>query len=132
MAILIVHDDPSVLELLAFAFRREGYETLTTYNAQRAFNVWQAQDPELVIIDGDLPEHSGQDLCRQIRQAGDTPIMLLGTGKSDAEIVSAYELGADDYVLQPFGPRVLLVRAWAILRRAQRSVAPAGFRALKA
>jgi DNA-binding response OmpR family regulator len=117
MKILLVDDDTDLLDVTAYALRREGFTILVATDGQQALRRWEAERPHLVILDVGLPKLSGFDVCRRIRQTSTTPVILL-TGLSDDEhVVQGFRLGADDYVTKPFSPRQLAMRIRAVWRR---------------
>jgi len=123
MAILVVEDDGDLLDLLSYALRRDGHDVIAARDGERALTLWQAQAPQLVLLDVELPGISGWDVCRQIRRTARTPIILLTALRSEADVVKGLELGADDYIGKPFSPRELLARVRTVLRRAQEGAA---------
>jgi DNA-binding response OmpR family regulator len=90
-----------------------------------ALKHWRADQPELVVLDVNLPDTDGFVLCRQMRQEADTPIIMLTVRGEDEDVVRGLELGADDYIHKPFSPRQLVARIQAVLRRAGQLPVPA-------
>jgi DNA-binding response OmpR family regulator len=121
MAVLIVEDDPDLLDVLCFALRREGHDVIAARDGAVGLQLWKSKDPQLVLLDIDLPRVSGWDVCKQIRSESDVPVLMLTAARSEADIVRGLELGADDYIAKPFSPRELLARIRAVLRRAKES-----------
>ena len=119
MKVLIVEDDIDLLDLTTYALRREGYEVVAAVNGQQALARWEAERPDLVLLDGNLPGLNGFEVCRRIRQAGATPIIMLTARDQEEDIVRGLQLGADDYVTKPFSPKQLVARLKAVTRRAQ-------------
>jgi two-component system phosphate regulon response regulator PhoB len=121
--ILVVDDEPDIRSTVSFNLEREGFKTLVA-DAGRAALALAAGDPrpDLIVLDLMLPDMSGTEVCRQLRQSNATrriPILML-TAKTDAiDRVVGFEVGADDYVTKPFSVRELVLRIKAILRRAQ-------------
>jgi DNA-binding response OmpR family regulator len=115
--ILAVDDDRELLSLVSFALRQAGYWVLEAADGPRALEVFQQEQPDLVILDVNLPGMSGFEVCRQIRQQAATPIMMLTVRSSEEDEVKGLDLGADDYLTKPFSPRTLLARVRALLRR---------------
>lgn len=117
--ILIVDDEPRMLELLTFALEAAGYEVRTASDAESAWQLVGAEPLALVVLDVMLPgPMSGVELCRRVREASDLPIILLTALGADGDRVRGLEAGADDYVVKPFSPRELVLRIGAVLRRA--------------
>jgi DNA-binding response OmpR family regulator len=117
MKILAVDDDPDLLALVAFALTNAGYAVVKAADTGGALRTFDAELPDLVILDINLPSGSGFDVCRAIRGRSDVPIMMLTVRGEEEDLVRALELGADDYMTKPFSPRTLLARVKALLRR---------------
>jgi DNA-binding response OmpR family regulator len=122
--ILIVDDEPTIVEVVELYLRREGFEVLTAADGQAALSAVQRQRPDLVVLDLMLPGMSGLDVTRQIRAGGALPIIMLTARGEETDRVVGLELGADDYVTKPFSPRELVARVKAVLRRAQPQPTP--------
>jgi DNA-binding response OmpR family regulator len=122
---LIVDDDRVLADVLAFTLRREGFEVMQAFDGETALRRWQQENPDLVVLDVNLPQLDGFAVCRRIREVADTPIVLLTVRGEEDDIIHGLELGADDYITKPFSPRQLVARANAVLRRAGRATAPA-------
>ncbi len=118
MKLLVVDDDPDLLALVAFALTNAGYVVVKAADTHDAIRVFDAELPNLVILDINLPSGSGFDVCRNIRGRSEVPIMMLTARGEEEDLVRALELGADDYLTKPFSPRTLLARVKALLRRA--------------
>jgi two-component system KDP operon response regulator KdpE len=120
--VLVCDDEPQILRALKVLLRDGGYETETAETAEEALDRAALARPDAAIIDLVLPDGSGTDVCRQLRRWSDMPIIVLSAvGDEDAK-VEALAAGADDYVTKPFGPRELLARLEAVLRRARGAV----------
>jgi len=117
--ILLVEDEPALVETITYNLRREGYEVLSATDGADGLRVAQSASPDLVVLDLMLPTLDGLDVCRQLRRSSNVPILLLTARKSEADKVLGLELGADDYVTKPFSMRELLARIKAMLRRNQ-------------
>jgi two-component system, OmpR family, response regulator RegX3 len=115
--ILIVDDEPSLSEPLAFLLGREGYETAVAANGPAALAEFERAGADLVLLDLMLPGLPGTEVCREIRQHSSVPIIMLTAKDSEVDIVVGLELGADDYVTKPYSTRELLARIRAVLRR---------------
>lgn len=118
MKLLIVDDEPSILETVETKFRKEGYTTFTAASAEDGMRLFRRIKPDLIILDIMLPQRSGLELCRAIRKDSATPIIFLSARADEADRVKGLELGADDYVVKPFNLSELAARVKAILRRA--------------
>jgi DNA-binding response OmpR family regulator len=123
MAVLLVDDDRDLVDVLTYILRREGYEVITAYDGEQGWQRFQADDPELVLLDANMPGLDGMEVCKRIREHSKTPVMMLTARTDEADVVHALGLGADDYITKPFSPRQLVARVKAVLRRAQ-SFAP--------
>ncbi len=115
--VLIVEDDKKTASLVALYLEREGFQTVVAYDGQEAIELAERHEPIFVILDLMLPVVDGWEVCRQIRQSSDVPILMLTARGEEVDRVSGLTLGADDYVIKPFSPRELVARVKAILRR---------------
>jgi two-component system response regulator RegX3 len=115
--ILVVEDERSIAEPLAEALRNEGFETEIAATAASALEL-AGNAPDLVLLDVMLPDGSGFDVCRELRQTSRVPIIMLTARGEEADRVVGLELGADDYVVKPFSAREVVARIRAVLRRA--------------
>ena len=118
MSILIVEDDLSLSDVIAFTLRRAGFDVATAYDGEIALNTWATADPSLILLDLNLPKVDGLTICRRIRTESKTPIIILSVQGGDEAVVKGLELGADDYIVKPFSPTQLVARVRAVLRRA--------------
>jgi two-component system response regulator RegX3 len=116
-SILVVDDDPGVLDVVAFTLRREGFDVDEEREGPAALEAARARSYDLVILDVMLPQLSGTDVCRALRAESDVPIVMLTARDAELDRVIGLELGADDYVTKPFSTAELLSRVRAILRR---------------
>ena len=119
MKILVVDDDTELRELIGFALRQAGYMVIMAADGMEALRLFDVEQPDIVILDVNLPQMSGFEVCRRIRATATTPIMLLTVRSSEEDQVQGLDLGADDYLTKPFSPRTLLARVRALLRRAE-------------
>ncbi|MDP8905626.1 MAG: response regulator transcription factor [Chloroflexota bacterium] len=124
--ILVVDDEQTLRETLAYQFEREGYRVLTAADGRAAVERFRADRPDLVLLDLMLPELSGVEVCRILRAESDVPILMLTAKDSEVDKVVGLELGADDYVTKPFSLRELMARVRAHLRRRAASAQSAG------
>jgi len=116
--ILVVDDDLELSSLIGYALRQAGYMVVEAGDGVTALEMFERESPALVILDVNLPRLSGLEVCRRIRSASRTPIMMLTVKNAEEDQVQALDLGADDYLTKPFSPRTLLARVRALLRRA--------------
>jgi len=120
--ILVVEDEPALVELLTYNLERAGYETAVARDGEEAELMIAENKPDLVVLDWMLPYVSGMEICRRLRARAATrqlPIIILTARGEETDRVRGLEAGADDYVVKPFSPRELVARVSAILRRAQ-------------
>jgi DNA-binding response OmpR family regulator len=116
--ILVVDDDPGIVDVLSYSLAREGYEVQTAADGIEALAATTQAEPDLVILDLMLPEVSGEEVCRRLRAAGNTvPILMLTAKDAELDKVLGLELGADDYLTKPFSTAELLSRIRALFRR---------------
>ncbi len=118
MKILVIDDDRVLADLVTFALRREGFQVIQAHDGEAALRRWAGEQPDLIMLNVNLPRLDGFSVCRQIRQQSSTPIILLTVRGEEDDIVHGLQLGADDYVTKPFSPRQLVARVQAVLRRA--------------
>lgn len=126
MKVLVIEDDLALADVLAFTLRRAGFETVMAHDGLEGLERWQAESPDLIILDLNLPKMDGMAVCRRIGTDGDTPIVILSVRSDDDDVVLGLKLGADDYVVKPFSPRQLVARIEAVLRRATRQTITPG------
>jgi len=115
--ILIVEDEPSLSDPLAFLLQREGYETEIAGDGRAALTAFDRAGADLVLLDLMLPGLPGTEVCRELRTRSSVPVIMLTAKDSEVDIVVGLELGADDYVTKPYSSRELLARIRAVLRR---------------
>jgi len=121
--VLVVDDDPIVLDVVVRYLERDGLRTITAADGETARALLERESPSLVVLDVMLPEIDGLSLCRWIRASSDLPVILLTARGEEADRIVGLELGADDYVTKPFSPRELATRVRTVLRRTS-SAAP--------
>jgi two-component system OmpR family response regulator len=115
--ILVVEDDPNILEALKYNLGREGYDTLTAVDGAQAIEAARANKPALIILDIMLPKMSGFEVCRILRKEMAVPIIMLTARDDEIDKITGLDLGADDYMTKPFSMRELMARVRAMLRR---------------
>ena len=118
--ILIVDDEPAVTDLLAYNFRKAGYEILLAGDGREALKLASEAAPDLILLDLMIPEVDGLDVCRELRKTSQVPIIMITARGEEIDRVVGLELGADDYVCKPFSVRELMARVKAVLRRGQK------------
>ena len=117
--ILFVADDPSLISGLSFALKKQGYEIDIARTGMEAGQLWQNGTYALVILDVSLPDSTGYDLCRKIRETSRVPIMFLTAADEETDIIMGLDMGGDDYITKPFSFPVLVAKAQALMRRAR-------------
>lgn len=122
--ILVVDDEPNIIELAKLYLEREGYQVEGVANGNEALLKQSTTNPNLIILDLMLPDIDGFEICKQIRAKSDVPILMLTARKEDVDKIVGLELGADDYLTKPFNPHELVARVRAILRRYQAGTRP--------
>ena len=115
--ILVVEDEESFRDALHYMLTREGFDVIIAPNGSEGIRLFDAKNPDLVLLDLMLPEVSGTDVCKYIRSKSSTPIIMLTAKDTEIDKVVGLELGADDYVTKPFSTRELLARIRAVMRR---------------
>jgi DNA-binding response OmpR family regulator len=124
--LLLVDDEPNIIELAQLYLEREGYRTVSAADGKSALEVVEQHRPDLVVLDVMLPELDGLEVCRRLRKKEDpVPILMLTARDEDIDKIMGLELGADDYLTKPFNPRELVARVKAVLRRSKADSPPA-------
>ena len=124
--ILVVEDEPDILQLVKLYLEKEGFRTATAVNGVQALKKVKEDKPDLIVLDLMLPEIDGLEVCKHLRSVPDTamlPIIMLTAKAEESDTVIGLELGADDYVAKPFSPKALVARIKALLRRLERTPA---------
>jgi two-component system alkaline phosphatase synthesis response regulator PhoP len=124
--ILVVEDEPDILQLVKLYLEKEGFRTATAVNGAQALKKVKEDKPDLIVLDLMLPEIDGLEVCKRLRSVPDTamlPIIMLTAKAEESDTVIGLELGADDYVAKPFSPKALVARIKALLRRLERTPA---------
>ncbi len=119
-SILVVEDEADILELICYHLVRDGYRVTRLDSGEKVCETAQKINPDLILLDLMLPGMDGFEVCRQLKQAQQTrsiPIVMLTARGEEADTVAGLELGADDYIVKPFSPRVLMARLRTVLRR---------------
>src|SRR4029078_8261850 len=115
--ILFVEDDATIAMGVEYSLKQDGFQVSLAYRLEEARDLLKCSSFDLVLLDLGLPDGSGYELCKEIRAAGDTPIIILSARDEETSIVLGLDLGADDYLTKPFRLRELISRMNAVLRR---------------
>ncbi len=115
--ILVVDDDLNISDLLRLYLEKNGYEVIIANDGRKALECFAEHSPNLVLLDVMLPKLDGWQVCREIRQVSDTPIIMLTAKGEPFDKVFGFDLGADDYVVKPFDTKEIVARVKAVLRR---------------
>ncbi len=117
-SILVIEDETSIASFVAAYLKNAGYAVRTAATAQAALLEVASEMPALIVLDLNLPDGDGVDLCRRVRKSSDVPILMLTARDEDVDKIIGLEVGADDYMTKPFNPRELVARVKSVLRRA--------------
>ncbi|PTL38038.1 DNA-binding response regulator [Alkalicoccus saliphilus] len=117
MKVLIIEDEPMIIDVLTGYLLREGYHVISETNGQAGLELFHHEQPDFVLLDLMLPDLSGEEICENIRRVSNVPILILSAKSAEEERIRGLRLGADDYVTKPFSPREVLVRMQTVLRR---------------
>jgi len=118
--IIAIEDEPDILEVVQYNLRREGYEVTGVENGEDGLNLVRKENPDLVLLDLMLPGMDGLEVCRRLKYEAATrsiPVIMVTAKGEESDVVLGLEVGADDYLTKPFGPRELVARVRAVLRR---------------
>lgn len=122
--ILVVDDEPQIRRVMRTTLTSRGYVIVEARSGGQALEIMRSERPDLIVLDVNMPDMSGLEVCREIRRQSDVPIVMLTVRDSEQDKVLALDAGADDYVVKPFGIEELLARMRAALRRTPASQAP--------
>jgi DNA-binding response OmpR family regulator len=115
--VLIVDDEPKILELVKSYLVMNGYTALCAANGREGIKIFEDHQLSLILLDLMLPDFSGEEFCKKVRQVSDIPIIMITAKVDEDSIIQGLNIGADDYVTKPFSPRQLMARVQAALRR---------------
>lgn len=115
--LLIVDDDPNICDMMRLYFENEGYKVRVAYDGVEALSLFNSYDPDLILLDIMMPKKDGRQVCREIRETSQTPIIMVTAKGEVFDKVLGLELGADDFVIKPFDLNELAARVKAVLRR---------------
>ncbi len=130
--ILIIEDEAELVKVLRSYLEQAGFEVHSSYRGDTGLETWKSTQPDLVILDLNLPGLDGLDVARSIRRQDDTPIIMVTARVEEMDKLIGLELGADDYITKPFSPREVVARVRTVLRRAGSSAAQSTSRVLRA
>ncbi len=115
--ILVVDDDPHIRQVISFALEKAGKKPYEARDGKEAVELFNKLNPDLIILDINMPEMDGLEVCKEIRKTSDVPILFLSSRDEEIDRIVGFEIGGDDYVTKPFSPRELTARVNAILKR---------------
>ncbi len=123
--ILIADDDPHIRDVISFALEKAGMQVTQTEDGRQALDTFRHHAADLIVLDINMPELDGLEVCREIRKFSDVPILFLSSRDDEIDRILGLEIGGDDYVTKPFSPRELVARINVILKRTQQQTKPA-------
>ena len=115
--ILIADDNKDIVDILKIYAQKEGYKAICAYDGEQALKMYKEYNPILILLDVMMPKINGFDVCKQIRQTSNVPIIMVTAKSEEADRILGLDIGADDYVIKPFSPREVMTRIKAVLRR---------------
>jgi DNA-binding response OmpR family regulator len=115
--VLVAEDDAELLDLTSYALRKYGYDVIGVTDGAAALERWQVLQPDVVLLDVNLPRVSGTDVCREIREQSSVPIIMVTAMDDEDDVIKGFERGADDYLCKPVSYRELAVRMRAVAQR---------------
>jgi len=118
--ILVVDDEESIVNVVKAYLEREGYNIFTAYDGREALEVFYQERIDFVVLDLMMPDVSGEEVCKIIRQQSSVPILMLTAKAEESDKIYGLDIGADDYLVKPFSPKELVARVRAILRRVEK------------
>jgi DNA-binding response OmpR family regulator len=122
--ILVVDDEPKILEVVASFLQAKGYSVFTAENGRKAMDIFEKNNISLILLDLMLPDISGEKICEAIRRKSRVPIIMLTAKSDEASQLTGLDIGADDYIVKPFSLKVLAARVEAVLRRTESDLIP--------
>jgi DNA-binding response OmpR family regulator len=117
--ILVVDDEPKMVDVVKSYLENSGYTVYTAYNGRKALETFEEVNPSLIVLDLMLPDTTGEEICKTLRKKSSVPIIMLTAKIEEEDILKGLNIGADDYITKPFSPRQLIARVEAVLRRAE-------------
>ena len=118
-SVLIIEDEVELVKVLQSYIEKAGITVISAYRGDTGLSIWEQKQPDVVILDLNLPGMDGIDVAREIRRKSNTPIIMLTARVEETDQLIGLELGADDYITKPFSPRIVVARVRALLRRAR-------------
>ena len=122
--VLVVDDEPKILEVVCLLLESKGFHAIPAENGRKALEIFETENISLIILDLMMPDISGEEVCRTVRRRSRVPIIMLTAKVEENSVVEGLGLGADDYVIKPFGLKELYARVEAVLRRAEGDLVP--------
>lgn len=116
-SILVVDDDPHIRDVIVYALEKAHMKTVIAKDGLQALDLFARAQPDLIVLDINMPEMDGLDVCRELRKTSDVPILFLSSRDDEIDRIIGLEIGGDDYVTKPFSPRELVARVNVILKR---------------
>lgn len=123
MKILIVEDERAIAEVEKAYLERDGYEAVVVSDGLKALELFRKEQFDLILLDLMLPGIHGSEVCREVRRVSDVPILMVTARSGEEDVIAGLDAGADDYIIKPFSPRVLMARIRANLRKNEGSQA---------
>ncbi|WP_163831785.1 response regulator [Spartinivicinus ruber] len=117
--ILIADDDPHIRQVIVFALEKAGMQPVEAKDGRQALQLFEQHQPDLIVLDINMPELDGLEVCKAIRKTSEVPILFLSSRDDEVDKIIGLEIGGDDYVTKPFSPRELVARVNVILKRVQ-------------
>lgn len=124
-SILVVDDDPHIRDVIVYALEKAHMKTVIAKDGLQALDLFARAQPDLIVLDINMPEMDGLDVCRELRKTSDVPILFLSSRDDEIDRIIGLEIGGDDYVTKPFSPRELVARVNVILKRLNGRANPA-------
>lgn len=124
-SILVVDDDPHIRDIIVYALEKADMKTVIAKDGLQALDLFARAQPDLIVLDINMPEMDGLDVCRELRKTSDVPILFLSSRDDEIDRIIGLEIGGDDYVTKPFSPRELVARVNVILKRLNGRANPA-------
>ena len=118
--VLVVDDEKLIVKGIRFSLLQDGMEVDCAYDGEEALNMAKANSYDMILLDIMLPKMDGMEVCQQIREFSDVPIIMLTAKSDESDELTGFELGVDEYISKPFSPKILVARVEAILRRANK------------